>query len=276
MECRLGEINLYYEVVGEGKPIIMFHGWPLDHRHMMSEMEPVFKDREGWRRIYPDLPGMGRTAGKDWITHQDQVLDIVLGFIDAVVSGQRFVVAGASYGGYLARGVVHRRPGSVDGLLLTVPLIHADETERTLPPHVALAEDLGLMSELQPHEVEAMEEIAVVKSQEFVEWLRADIFPAVESADQAFLSKLRENYAFSFDVDALPEQFAGPTLIVMGKQDSVCGYRDAWDILGNYPRGTLAVLDRAGHGLVVEQRFLFHALVSEWLDRVEAYAEGLQ
>jgi pimeloyl-ACP methyl ester carboxylesterase len=272
MECRLGDITLSYEAVGEGRPIIMFHGWPLDHRHMMGELEPIFQRRDGWKRIYPDLPGMGRTPGRAWITHQDHVLDIVLDFIDRVVPGQRFAVAGESYGAYLARGVVHRRSASMDGLLLTVPLIRAHEEERTLPARVALAEDPALIPELQPQEAQAMDEIAVVRSREFLEWLRVNIFPAVELANQPFLSKLRENYAFSFDVDVLPKPFGGPTLMVMGRQDVVCGYRDAWPILENYPRGTFVVLDRAGHGLAVEQRSLFHALVAEWLDRVEEYA----
>jgi pimeloyl-ACP methyl ester carboxylesterase len=274
MECRLEDITLYYEAVGEGRPIIMLHGWPLDHRHMMSGLEPVFEHRERWKRIYPDLPGMGRTPGNAWITHQDQMLDIVLNFIDAVVPGERFVAVGESYGGYLARGAVHRRAASMDGLLLTVPLVQAVESQRVLPPSVTLAKDPALASELQPNEAEAMKEIAVVQSRSFLEWLRTDIFPAVEAADQAFLSRLRQDYAFSFDVDSLSQPFAGPTLMVMGRQDVVCGYRDAWDILESYPRATFAVLDRAGHGLTVEQRQLFNALVGEWLDRVEEYARA--
>jgi pimeloyl-ACP methyl ester carboxylesterase len=275
MECRLGDVTLYYESFGQGRPIIMLHGWPLDHRHLTSEMEPVFRRREGWKRIYPDLPGMGRTPGHKWITHQDHMLDIVLDFIDVVVPGQRFVVAGESYGAYLARGVVHRRSEPMDGLLLTVPVIHADEAERTLPPRVTLVKDPVLVSEPPSDEAAAMQEIAVVQDQAYVDWLRSDIFPAVEAADQPFLSELRQNYAFSFDVDSLPEPFGGPILILMGRQDAVCGYRDAWDILENYPRGTFVVLDRAGHGLAVEQRWLFNALVSEWLDRVEEYAGGV-
>ena len=91
-------------------------------------------------------------------------------------------------------------------------------------------------------------------------------------ADTEFLTKIRqspENYGFSFDVDALPEPFTAPTLIVTGRQDSSVGYRDAWTILENYPRATFVVLDRAGHGLYVEQEDLFNALVNDWLDRVE-------
>jgi hypothetical protein len=64
MACRLDKINVHYEVVGEGRPILMLHGWPLDHRHLLSEMEPVFERREGWRRIYPQPARDGSHAGQ--------------------------------------------------------------------------------------------------------------------------------------------------------------------------------------------------------------------
>ena len=40
---------------------------------------------------------------------------------------------------------------------------------------------------------------------------------------------------------------------------------------GEFPRATFAVLDRAGHMLGFEQPVLLHALLNEWLDRVEEY-----
>jgi len=56
--------------------------------------------------------------------------------------------------------------------------------------------------------------------------------------------------------------------MLLGRQDSGVGYKDAWSILDNYPRATFAVLDRAGHNLQIEQEELFNSLVSEWLVRV--------
>jgi pimeloyl-ACP methyl ester carboxylesterase len=38
----------------------------------------------------------------------------------------------------------------------------------------------------------------------------------------------------------------------------------------SFPRGTFAILDRAGHALPFDQAVLFRALVDDWLDRVEA------
>jgi hypothetical protein len=40
--------------------------------------------------------------------------------------------------------------------------------------------------------------------------------------------------------------------------------------------GKFVVLDRSGHLLGVEQEGLFHAFVSEWLDRVDEFAGVLR
>ncbi|HEY3476613.1 MAG TPA: alpha/beta hydrolase [Anaerolineales bacterium] len=273
MDCELKDITVHYELLGEGRPIILFHGWGLNHRSMMSDMEPLFRHRDGWMRIYPDLPGHGRTPGKDWIMNQDKVLDVMLDFIDHVIPGERLVVAGGSAGAYLARGVAYRKPALIDGLLLVAPLIVADDAKRTLPAHVTLVEDQAVFAQLEAGEAEVIRELAVVQGQKWVDLLKVFSDPAGGAGDPEFQANIREHaYAFSFDVDALSEPCPAPTLIVAGRQDSVVGYRDAWEIFENYPRGTFAVLDRAGHGLTIEQEELFQVLVNEWLNRVEEYA----
>lgn len=276
MDCELKDITVYYEVVGEGKPIIMLHGWSLNRRSMSSGLEPVFRHRNGWKRIYLDLPGHGKTPGKDWITNQDKVLDVICDFIEKVIPGQRFAVAGGSAGAYLARGVAYRKPALLDGLLLVAPMIVADDARRTLPAHVTLVKNTELIAELEPGEAEVLNQLAVVQTPEWVAAWRTISDPADGKGDEQFQAKIRENpenYSFSFDVDEIPRPYPAPTLIVAGRQDAVVGYRDAWKIIENYPRATFVVLDRAGHGLYIEQEKLCHALINEWLDRVEEYIE---
>ena len=98
--------------------------------------------------------------------------------------------------------------------------------------------------------------------------------PLFEDAKQytAFQDRLKRT--FSFPVDKLPQPFGEPALFLLGRQDHVVGYRDTWKILENFPRATYAVLDQAGHAPDVEQLQLGQALMSEWLDRVEASASG--
>jgi pimeloyl-ACP methyl ester carboxylesterase len=270
MEIMIKSIPMHYEEFGTGIPIVMLHGWPTDHRHMVADMEPLFQHRTGWRRIYPDLPGMGKTPSASWITHQDHMLEVVLAFIQQVAPDQRYVVAGTSYGGYLARGLVYRQSALIDGVFLMVPSVETDQTKQNLPPHQVLVEDPHFLAALAPEEAE-LPNFFVVQNYEGLESFRAVIQPAIAAADHVFLERLDKHYAFSFPIDQLAVPFPGPTLIITGRQDSICGYREAWRLLENYPRGTFAVLDRAGHGLGVEQKGLFQTLTQEWLERVEEY-----
>lgn len=277
MECQLRDSSVYYEEYGEGRPLIMVHGWSLNRKSMIYDMEPLFAHRHGWRRIYPDMPGHGRTHANDWISNDDQVLEVLLNFIDCMIPGQRFVLAGASWGAYLARGVVYHRLPLVDGLLQEVPLIVAEDAKRNLPAHVAIVKNPELVAGLGPDEAEVVNMMAVVQSQKWIDAFRMLVPAGEDCGDLKFQAKIREhtdNYAFSYNVDALPEPCPAPALFMMGRQDSSVGYRDAWEILENYPRGTFAFLDRGGHGLFVEQEELCRALISEWIDRVEEYAES--
>jgi pimeloyl-ACP methyl ester carboxylesterase len=271
MECRLDRITVHYEVYGEGRPFLALHGWPLDHRAMVGAFEPIFAKRQGWKRIYPDLPGMGKTEGPEWLVSQDQVLDVLVEFIGRVIPSERFTLAGFSYGGLLAQGLVHRLADRMDGLLLLVPSMGPEET-RDLPSHYVLHREPINFEEVAEENVTGFKNMAVVQTQEHLEAWKRDIIPGVKAADDEFLGRLRKNYVFSFDIAALSEPFTEPALFLHGRQDNVCGYRDAWKVLESYPRATYAVLDRAGHSLQMEQPMLFEALTGEWLDRVEEAA----
>jgi pimeloyl-ACP methyl ester carboxylesterase len=109
----------------------------------------------------------------------------------------------------------------------------------------------------------------VVQNFEVLGYLRTLIGPAASLANHAALERIKE--AFTFELTRLREPYLAPTLMVCGRQDAWCGFHGAMRLLDDCPRGTLAILDRAGHGLAREQRRLVHTLVGEWLDRVEEY-----
>ncbi|EKB46454.1 hypothetical protein B857_00664 [Solibacillus isronensis B3W22] len=46
--CKVRQAEIYYEEIGEGKPILMIHGFTPDQRLMSGCMEPIFTLREGW------------------------------------------------------------------------------------------------------------------------------------------------------------------------------------------------------------------------------------
>ncbi len=269
MECVVRGLSVYYESIGRGTPVLILHGYHVDHRIMSGSMEPVFEGVEGFRRIYVDLPGMGQTKSAEWIVNADALLELLLSFIEQVMPGERFLVAGESYGGYLARGIIHHLGCRVAGLFLLCPAIVTDYEKRSLPAHAVMKKDDVFLASLSPEDAESFTEINVVQTEEVWRRFRDEILCGIKVADIPFLEWYRKNgYAFSFDVDALDAPYLGPTLFLLGRQDSTVGYRDDWSILESYPRASFVVLDRAGHNLQIEQPALFHALVKEWLERV--------
>ena len=275
MRCEIDDLRMWYEAHGEGTPIIFLHGWTMDHRDETLVYEPIFADRPGYLRLYPDLPGMGQTATHDRIKSQDDYLEITLAFISRLVGTRRFLLAGTSAGAYVARGVVQRVPEQIDGLLLRVPLMVAEDARRDVSKFKPLLEDEAFMATLTEGDRQSYAQI-LVQSPRYLTAARRkledQVQPAQKIADAKHLDPIRHDpsrYGFSFDVDALRRPFEAPTLIVTGRQDTVVGYRDAWRVVENYSRASFAVLDRADHGLPIDQGDIFRVLVNDWLDRVE-------
>lgn len=267
MKCNIKDIQINYEVYGNGRPVVIIHGMSPDLRLMTGCMEPVFNKKDGYKRIYMDLPGMGSTQAADWIKNSDMMVGILIDFIDNIIPGQNFLLAGESYGGYLARGIIHKLPDRVDGLMLLCPSIISHTLKRDVPEHVVLKKDQELLEQLNPSDAEGFDSIQVVQSRHIWERYNEEILCGIKIANNKFLDELgRNGYEFSFEID---QEYNKPTSFIMGRQDSSVGYKDAWKILDSYPRATFAVLDMAGHNLQLEQEDVFNALVNEWIKRVE-------
>ncbi|WP_165422825.1 alpha/beta fold hydrolase [Ktedonosporobacter rubrisoli] len=270
MQCNLEDLSIFYETYGAGRPIIMLPGRPSDHNIMKRFMEPLFTEQDAWLRIYPDLPGTGLTPSLERLATHDQMIETMLAFIDAVIPGQRFILAGLSYGGYLARGVLAQRAASIDGLLLCAPQVKADPTQAQLPSRAIVVENPQLLTSASPHVAGLVEDLVVVQSEPVLEVMPI-VLSEVIKADHAFNGRLEVAAPASFEVDPQQASFEAPTLILTARQDHLCGYRDAWNLLENFPRATFAVLDRAGHFVNIEQDELCRSLMREWLQRVKEY-----
>lgn len=255
---------------GEGHPLVLLHGLPGDYRLLHHHLEPVLAARTGWRRLYIDLPGMGRTPGADWIHRQADVRDIALETIDALVGrDQSFGLVGVSYGGFMAMAVLQQRLSRVDGLFLWTPALAWGSGTSHGVEHRLFEQDPQIIDAVQPDE-QIWTRIAVVQTPSTLEAFRAAVKPAAALADIGYLRRLQEEEPETFDATVLPGVFEAPTLILAARYDTAVGYRPAIDVYESFPRATLAVLDRAGHAVAEERKPLFRALVADWLDRMEA------
>jgi len=275
MHCRIRDLDVPYEAIGSGPPVVMLHGMGVDHRTLKGCMEPVLIDQpSAWRRIYFDLPGMGQTPGPAWIRNSDDVLGLVLSAMDEILGSESFALVGESYGGYLARGVVRARPGQVLGVLLLCPLVVPRDRERDVPPLTVLEREPGVGA-ADPEAQEFIDSFLTRQTSRTWPRFRDEMLCGYGVGDGDFQARVRadEAYALSSDPDTASVLYDGPSLILAGRQDALVGYRDAWRLLDAFPRASYAVLDMAGHGLQIEQPDLFRALVLEWLARIRAHAD---
>jgi pimeloyl-ACP methyl ester carboxylesterase len=256
MEIRAGQVVVHYVEHGAGRPVLVLHGAGVDHREAEACFEPALEGAAGLRRIYPDLPGMGRTIAPGTLRSADDVLDTLLDFADEVIGGTAYLLVGHSAGAYYAQAMAARRPAQVAGLALVCPLLPG---VRDVPEH-RVAVGPGVVGD------DVFQSYFVIQTPEMLERYERHVAPAAALVDQAALERIGERWVLT------PHQapaYGGPTVVVAGRLDSTVGYAAAADLVDHYPHASLAVLDDAGHALPHEQPELLRALLAEWLARVE-------
>ncbi len=257
--------KLHYKIEGKGTPVLMLHGFGPDHRLMSGCMEPLLRDK-AYKRIYIDLPGMGLSKAYSRLETAEDMLAFLLQWIDQTIGRESFLLVGESYGGYLSRGILHKRPHQVEGVMLICPVVNPERANRRLPSKEVVIRDKDFLMTLEPEALESFTEMNVVQSQAVYKRFESEIVSGVSIADVVFMNRYQENgYSLPYDVDQLV--YKKPVLILTGKQDHCTGYQDAFELLSQYPRASFSVLDRCGHNLQIEQSKLFSDLANDWLKR---------
>lgn len=263
-------VALNFVEEGAGIPVLALHGWAPDHRLMLGCLEPVFAARTGYRRLYPDLPGMGKSPAPPSIASSDDVLNAVQDFVDDAIGAAPFLLVGESYGGYLARALVRSRAEQVLGLALICPVgAVLERAERTVPERQVLRPNPELVAGLDERTAAEYADISVVQTPDTAHRFRDEVMAGLDLANADAMARIRQRWTLTEKPEG-DAPFARPTLILTGRQDDAVGYVDQFALLPHYPRASFAILDVAGHNLQIEQPVLFDALMCEWLDRVAA------
>jgi pimeloyl-ACP methyl ester carboxylesterase len=288
--------GIAYEERGSGAPFIALHGYSLDRRMSIGAFEPLFEAIEAetgptgprFRRIYPDLPFMGESADAFEGQGHDGMLDAIRAFIEEVAPTGPLLLAGESYGGYLARGLVRAFGDRAKGLFLLCPMIVGPMGERDLPPAGAVREEApwreaAAAEGAGAEDLASYEVLAATKSIRNFRRFRDEVLVGIRVARlDALARRLGGNETFSFDgmddrrsgvhgagsdpaEGAFDPAFAGPACFFLGRQDSAVGWRDAVRLAGRYPRASYFIADGAGHNAQIEAPEAFAAAFRGWL-----------
>jgi proline iminopeptidase len=107
MFITINDNALFVEDLGprDGRPILIHHGGPGvgDHRSAKAAFEPLTDE---YRVIVFDARGSGRSEGREPYTHEQWAADVEC--LRRHFGLNSFVMAGGSYGGFIAMEVAVR------------------------------------------------------------------------------------------------------------------------------------------------------------------------
>jgi len=248
-------LGVYYEVFGEGEPLLLIHGGTATSRSWASHL-PAFT--EHFRVFTPDSRGHGRTDNPtgelDYRVMADDVAAVV-----SVLGLQRPLVLGYSDGGQIALELGIRYPGLARALVLGGTQFRFSqaylEAVRTL---LGIAEG----EEVDPETLEREQPDWVV----YLHEAHGHVYGSgywktfVRQIASLWLTPLRYT---SEDLAAVTD----PVLVLVGDRDEGALPEEAVELFRLLPNEELAVAPASDHGFIETKADLFDELALDFLVR---------
>ena len=233
-------IRLAYERRGSGKPMVLLHGFPLDH-HLWDEVVPLLEDQ--FDLVLPDLRGFGGSSTVDSFYSMEDYASDVAALLDHL-NIQKAAIVGHSMGGYVALAFARLYPERVRGLGLVSSQVLADPPERKEGRYKSAAEvaDKGIASVV---ETMAPKFTSNPRLQEYARNSMEKQPPG------AYIGALK---AMAERVDSTPllASIDFPVVIVHGNADNLVPIDRAREVKSAVPDARLVEVSGAGHMPMME------------------------
>lgn len=258
-KVKVNDIQVYYEVHGEGFPLVMIMGlsgnvdW-WDPR-MVQELSKNFK------MVLFDNRGAGRTDVSNRRYTMKLFADDTAGLMDAL-GISRAHVFGVSMGGMIAQELVLNYPEKIEKLVLCST--NCGSTKSVPPSEEVLGMLMTDRSALSPEEIVRMAipllftEDFIQKNPEFIELAIQQILKAPIS-NEVFMHHL--NAIMNFDTCDSLSQIRAPTLILHGKWDILVPPENGSILAEAIPNAKLVYFENSAHGLIEEMEKVIHVLL---------------
>ena len=233
-------VRLAYERRGTGSPLVLIHGYPLDH-HLWDEVVPLLQDT--FDLVLPDLRGFGESSTIDSFYAMEDFASDIAALLDHLEI-QKTAIAGHSMGGYVALAFARLYPERVTGLGLVSTQVLADAPDRKEGRYKSAAEvaDKGIASVV---ETMTPKFSSNPKLQKFARESMERQEPA------AYIGALK---AMAERVDSTPllSSLTVPVVIVHGDADSLIPIDRAREVKAALPNAHLVEINGAGHMPMME------------------------
>ena len=241
-------VELAFVDQGNGPPVVLVHGFPLDHGMWNAQINALLKAH---RVIAVDLRGFGQsevTAGK---VTMEQFADDLAALLDVLGIDEPITLAGLSMGGYVAFAFHHKYASRVRGLVLCDTRAVADTAE-VAAGRLAMAERVEregpavLVDTMMPR---LFAEATVRQRPELVESLRRVML----GSDPRAVAAASRGMAERPDVTAGLGQIRCPTLVIVGRHDDISPVDEMRAIAEAIPDAHLVEILDSGHMTTLEQ-----------------------
>jgi 3-oxoadipate enol-lactonase len=252
-------VSLAVELRGEGPAVLFVHGYPFDHTIWRDQIDAL----DGYRRIAPDLRGMGQSDAPDLGYGMSIYAADLAALLDSL-GVDDVVLCGLSMGGYVMFEFLRRWRHRVRGMVLMDTRAEADGTEarRARDTAAALARESGaeaiadsmLPRLLAPGTTERAPEIAARIRRMMAATPVAGIIGA--------LAAMRDRHD---STDLLPTLGGIPTLVLVGEEDVLTPPDAARRMAAGIPGARVVLVPGAGHVPPVERPFETNAALLDFL-----------
>lgn len=241
-KVNVNGVQLAYERRGKGTPLVLLHGFPLDH-HLWDEVVPLLEDT--FDVILPDLRGFGESTTVDSPYSMDDYASDIAGLLDQL-GVQKAAIVGHSMGGYAALAFARLYPERVSGLGLISSQVLADAPERKEGRYKSAADVSA----------NGIESVVATMTPKFTTDERLQSY-ARESMEQqqpaAYVGALKA-MAERADSTALLPSFNFPVVIVHGDADALIPIDRAREVKEALPQAHLVEISGAGHIPMLEAK----------------------
>lgn len=135
---ELNPVQLYFEEHGQGIPVVLVHGFPLDHT-IWEPLLPILKEKA--RIILPDMRGHGASPVIEGPSSMRLMAADIAALLDKL-DIDKAILVGHSMGGYVGLAFAHAYPNRLAGLGLIATQAAADTPERR-QDRLNLADEIG-------------------------------------------------------------------------------------------------------------------------------------
>ncbi len=271
-------IDLYYRMVGSGRPLVLLSGGPgIEVDYMM----PVAKELgRSFECVLFEQRGTGRSRSDKMPASQMSVQNAVedLDALRQALKQDRLLILGHSWGGMLAMAYAAAHPDRVDAMILAGPggmdlkyqRVFGDNIDMRLWPEDKEAVEKAMAMTKTADPDEAVLAVMTARTPAYFYDRETALKFAREtppgSLHQKAFNLLMLDASMHYNVRNALRSFDRRVLIIQGHQDPI-GDSNVYEIHSVLKNSEIAWLNRCGHFGWIEQPEEFYKAVRGFLDR---------